>query len=491
MEPDRVLPADPPGPALGRAVEHLVLALPPKERACVLLKDVFDYSLEEIAELVDSTVGGVKAALHRGRSKLAALPERGAPRRAKEARNPEAAQLLHLYVERFNRRDWDGLRELIADDARLRVADRFTGPLAEAPYFANYQRWPVPWRLAVGEVDGEPVVLVAMDRDGEGWKPEAVVHLEVTDHRVTGIRDYIHSPWLLAAARSVVADPLFPTDSRRVSRLGREPYYSENGNSNRKGKIMNVQTAPQHDVVSPEKWITARKELLRKEKELTRLRDELSRQRRELPWEKVEKNYVFEGPDGQEALADLFGGRSQLMVYHFMFGPEWPEGCPSCSMVADHFGGSLVHLAAAGRDAGRGFTGAPGPDRGVPEAHGVGIQVGLVARERLQPRLSRLLHAGRDGPGQGALQLRPQRVSERGGARPQRLLSRTGTARSSTPTPRTGGASRSCWGSTASSISRRRGATRRACPSRWPGSAIMTGTPAVEAAPCCSGEARP
>jgi predicted dithiol-disulfide oxidoreductase (DUF899 family) len=100
-----------------------------------------------------------------------------------------------------------------------------------------------------------------------------------------------------------------------------------------------------HQVVSPEEWLTARKGLLQKEKELTRLRDELSRQRRELPWEKVEKRYVFEGPTGKESLADLFGGRSQLIVYHFMFGPDWPEGCPSCSMVADHFEGSLVHLA--------------------------------------------------------------------------------------------------------------------------------------------------
>jgi predicted dithiol-disulfide oxidoreductase (DUF899 family) len=104
-------------------------------------------------------------------------------------------------------------------------------------------------------------------------------------------------------------------------------------------------TVLQHEVVSPEEWLTARKNLLAKEKELTRLRDELARQRRELPWEKVGKPYVFEGPAGQETLVDLFGGRSQLIVYHFMFGPEWPEGCPSCSMVADSFDGSLVHLA--------------------------------------------------------------------------------------------------------------------------------------------------
>ncbi len=203
LEPDRVMPVDPPGPALGRAVEHLVLALPPKERACVLLKDVFDYSLEEIAELVGSTVGGVKAALHRGRAKLPALSDHGVPPRAKD---PDEARLLHLYVERFNRRDWDGLRELIAADARLRVADRFIGPLAEAPYFGNYGRWPVPWRLAAGEVDGEPAVIILMNRDAEEWKPEAVVRLEVIDHRVTRIADYLHCPWVLAAATSVAVD---------------------------------------------------------------------------------------------------------------------------------------------------------------------------------------------------------------------------------------------------------------------------------------------
>jgi len=101
----------------------------------------------------------------------------------------------------------------------------------------------------------------------------------------------------------------------------------------------------EHEVVSPEEWTKSRKELLRKEKEFTELRDELSRQRRELPWEKVEKDYVFEGPNGKESLADLFDGKSQLIIYHFMFGPGWEQGCPSCSYLADHFDGSLTHLA--------------------------------------------------------------------------------------------------------------------------------------------------
>lgn len=100
-----------------------------------------------------------------------------------------------------------------------------------------------------------------------------------------------------------------------------------------------------HEVVSGEKWTVARKALLAQEKELTRQRDELSRRRGELPWVKVEKNYVFDAPRGKESLAELFDGRSQLIIYHFMFGPGWGEGCKSCSFVADHIDGSVVHLA--------------------------------------------------------------------------------------------------------------------------------------------------
>ena len=103
---------------------------------------------------------------------------------------------------------------------------------------------------------------------------------------------------------------------------------------------------PTSKVVPREEWVAARKELLKKEKEFTRLRDELSRKRRELPWEKVEKQYVFDGPNGKETLAELFDGRSQLIVYHFMLGPGWKEGCPSCSFIADSFEGAVVHLAA-------------------------------------------------------------------------------------------------------------------------------------------------
>jgi predicted dithiol-disulfide oxidoreductase (DUF899 family) len=99
-----------------------------------------------------------------------------------------------------------------------------------------------------------------------------------------------------------------------------------------------------HRVVSHAAWIAARKQLLAREKELTRARDALSQLRRDLPWERVEKPYAFEGPNGRQSLADVFAGRSQLVVYHFMFGPDWEAGCKSCSFWADNFNGIVAHL---------------------------------------------------------------------------------------------------------------------------------------------------
>jgi predicted dithiol-disulfide oxidoreductase (DUF899 family) len=99
-----------------------------------------------------------------------------------------------------------------------------------------------------------------------------------------------------------------------------------------------------HEVVSEEQWIEARRALLAEEKAWTRERDRLSEKRRGLPWVKVEKNYVFEGVDGPVALGELFDGRSQLVVYHFMFGPEWEEGCPGCSLLSDQVDGARRHF---------------------------------------------------------------------------------------------------------------------------------------------------
>ena len=97
-------------------------------------------------------------------------------------------------------------------------------------------------------------------------------------------------------------------------------------------------------IATRDEWLVARKAHLAKEKELTRLRDQLSAERRELPWVRIEKNYVFAGPNGKETLAQLFDGRSQLIIQHFMFGPGWKEGCVGCSFSVDHIEGALVHL---------------------------------------------------------------------------------------------------------------------------------------------------
>ena len=99
-----------------------------------------------------------------------------------------------------------------------------------------------------------------------------------------------------------------------------------------------------HPVVSRDQWVAERKSLLAREKELTRLRDQIARERRALPWERIGKDYVFDAPEGRRALADLFEGRRQLVVQHFMLGPGWEQGCKSCSYMADHIAGMQVHL---------------------------------------------------------------------------------------------------------------------------------------------------
>ncbi len=110
---------------------------------------------------------------------------------------------------------------------------------------------------------------------------------------------------------------------------------------------MNPATAaPDHKIVSRSEWLRARSEFLAKEKELTHLSDRLAQERRELPWTKVEKDYVFAGVQGKLSLAQLFDRRSQLATYHFMFGPDWDEGCPGCSYLMDHMDGAVAHLRA-------------------------------------------------------------------------------------------------------------------------------------------------
>jgi len=205
-EPDITQPVDPPGPALGRAVEHLVQHLPPKERACVLLKDVFDYSLDEIADLTETTTGGVKAALHRGREKLNALPPPGATAARPEL--PDATErVLRLYVERFNQRDWDGLRALIAADATLRVADLFEGPMRQSPYFTRYANLPAPLFAVLSEIDGQPMVALYHEASARS-EPIAFVRISLdADGHIVHVTDYTHCPWMIANAAHVSPIP--------------------------------------------------------------------------------------------------------------------------------------------------------------------------------------------------------------------------------------------------------------------------------------------
>src|SRR2546423_3604731 len=109
-------------------------------------------------------------------------------------------------------------------------------------------------------------------------------------------------------------------------------------------KIKTVRGTENRKVVSQKEWLVARKKLLAKEKKFSRLRDQLNLQRRKLPWVKIEKEYIFDAPAGKVTLGDLFGGKRQLIIYHFMFGPGWQDGCPHCSFWADHFDSVNIHI---------------------------------------------------------------------------------------------------------------------------------------------------
>ena len=129
-------------------------------------------------------------------------------------------------------------------------------------------------------------------------------------------------------------------------------------------------------------WLAARKQLLAKEKKFSQVRDELNRHRRELPWVKMEKEYVFEGPDGKVTLSDLFDGKSQLITYHFMFGPGWGDGCPHCSFWADHYDAVTMHIGQ--RDTTRLAVVSRAPlerDNPIQKAHGMEVQMVFLERK--------------------------------------------------------------------------------------------------------------
>ncbi len=182
---------------IDEALAALVSELPPLERACVLLKDVLDYRLTEIAEVVDSTLGGVKSALHRGRAKL----RRAHPPRGPVELDPRQRELLNAYIECFNQRDWDALSRLIQADARVELVGVTEGSPAELGYFGNYAALPYDWRLDLALVDDEPVI-VHWQKRGDDWVPRAAVRLWWRDGKVARIRDYVHVEYLLRYSRT-------------------------------------------------------------------------------------------------------------------------------------------------------------------------------------------------------------------------------------------------------------------------------------------------
>ncbi len=160
-----------------------------------------------------------------------------------------------------------------------------------------------------------------------------------------------------------------------------------------------------HMTGTREEWLAARLELLKAEKELTRRSDELARRRQELPWVRIDKEYRFETDEGSASLADLFRGRSQLLVYHFMFGPDYTAGCPSCSAIADGFDGFVVHLANHDVTLSAVSRAPLAKLQAYKRRMGWTLSLGVLVRQRLQLRLQRLVHRGATARGDRRIQL--------------------------------------------------------------------------------------
>jgi RNA polymerase sigma-70 factor (ECF subfamily) len=182
---------------IDEALAMLVGELPAKERAAVILKDVLDYPLTEVADIADTTVGGAKAALHRGRSKLRERGAAGAP--AVVEFDSDQRRLFDAYAECFNRRDWEGLKYLVRADARLEIVGENQGVMSGlgATYSGNYTRLPHEWRLSAELVDGMPV-LMHWRRTAARWEPFSAIRLWWESGQVVRIRDYVHVGYLLS-----------------------------------------------------------------------------------------------------------------------------------------------------------------------------------------------------------------------------------------------------------------------------------------------------
>jgi RNA polymerase sigma-70 factor, ECF subfamily len=182
------------GRRIERALATLIVDLGPRERASIILKDILDWSLEETADITGASVGAVKAALHRGRSKLEAAEAAGRYRAS--ALEPHARALLARYVSAFNRRDWDAVLALLADDTQLHVVHRSEGPLRDTCYFENYSRLTWRWKLSLASVDGVESIVHFRDVGGT-WVAHSIVQLDIRGGAIAAIRDYIHVDYLL------------------------------------------------------------------------------------------------------------------------------------------------------------------------------------------------------------------------------------------------------------------------------------------------------
>jgi RNA polymerase sigma-70 factor, ECF subfamily len=181
-----------------RAFSRLVLALPPRERAAIILKEVLECPLPEIAVILETSVGGVKSALHRGREKLSAAKD--APLRVDPPANVAG------YVDAFNRRDWTQLQTLLEDEVRCELVGHVHHrgrDAVERNYFTNYGKLSYAWKLAAGAVDGEPAILCMREKDG-GWVADHPIRVEWRGDRIARIRDYVHAPYVLQGATITV-----------------------------------------------------------------------------------------------------------------------------------------------------------------------------------------------------------------------------------------------------------------------------------------------
>jgi len=174
-----------------RALAAIVTELPPRERACIMLKDVLDLSLEETAEVTGTSLGAVKAALHRGREKI----EHAGASVRRELPTEQRA-VIEQYLAAFNRRDWDAVQAMLSDEARLEVVHRSEGPFRDACYFVNHERLTWNWRLALAHVDGELAIVRFREIDS-AWVPQSVVQLSIAGDKIARVRDYIHVDYLL------------------------------------------------------------------------------------------------------------------------------------------------------------------------------------------------------------------------------------------------------------------------------------------------------